>query len=251
MPSEPSPGWFRRHFNADYRIIYHGRDQAQADLEAAAMIRELEIGPEDRVLDLCCGYGRHLKALEGQACSAMGLDLSRELLAYAARSSRRSLVCADMRAMPFAGGEAGFHVVLNFFTSFGYFEADDENLQAAREIHRVLRPGGRFALDLMNAATAIESLVPCSERRSSAFVVKEARSYDSRRRRIEKSIELIHCETGASKRYFESVRLYQPHEILSLLVSTGLRVDRFLGDFQGGAYTPRSERMIVLGRRPE
>lgn len=251
MPTEPSPGWFRRHFNEDYRVIYQGRDRAQADLEAASMVRELKIQPEDSVLDLCCGYGRHLTALDDLGIRAVGVDLSRQLLAHAAPGARRRLICADMRSLPFAGGLAGFQVVLNFFTSFGYFDTDAENLQAAQEIGRVLAPTGRFALDLMNATPAIESLVPRSERQAGSYLIRETRSHDSRRHRIEKSIELVDETNGSTRRYFESVRVFSPHEIVSLLGTAGLHVERILGDFQGNPYTPRSERMVVLGKRPE
>ncbi len=246
--SDAAPGWFRLHFGDDYRVIYQGRDQGQADLEAGAIIRELEIGPGDRVLDLCCGHGRHLKAFAKHGIGALGVDLSRTLLRCAEKACGGKIVCADMRALPFPGGADGFSVVVNFFTSFGYFSSDEENLGAARELARVLRPGGRFCLDLMNADSTIRSLVPLTERNAGPFRVIESRSHDALRRRIEKQIELHDTRTGTIQCYHESVRAFSPEEIESLLHLAGLRVERWLGDFHGAAYSPTSERMIVLGR---
>ena len=57
-------------------------------------------------------------------------------------------VAGDMRRLPFKG--ESFDWVLNFFTSFGYFERERENFRVLEEIVRVLVPEGRFLIDLMN-----------------------------------------------------------------------------------------------------
>jgi SAM-dependent methyltransferase len=248
LPS-PVPGWCRRHFNEDYRILYPHRDQAQADIEVDGAIRELAIRPGDQVLDLCCGFGRHLVAFARRGVAAVGVDISMSLLRQVDRRAAR-LACADMRALPFAGGARGFSVLVNFFTSFGYFEADHENRQAASEMSRVLRPGGRFALDLMNAAGAIRGLEPRTERRQDACRIVEERSHDARRRRIEKRITLVVEGSTEARSYFESVRIYDAAEIEALLRGVGLRVDRWLGDFSGAVFDAVSPRMIVIGRKP-
>jgi len=246
--SDPAPGWFRQHFNEDYKTIYCGRDQAQAEKEVARLERELSIVKSDSVLDLCCGYGRHLCAFARRGIPAVGVDLSLALLKTVEPRSSRRLICADMRALPFAGGERGFSVVVNFFTSFGYFLEDTDNLLAAREMARVLRPGGRFSIDLMNAAPAIRTLESRSEREAGAHRLIEERSYDAARRRIEKRITLVEKASGATKRYFESVRIFTPAEIADLLCAAGLEVRRMLGDFDGNPYGADSPRMIALGR---
>jgi SAM-dependent methyltransferase len=247
---DPAPGWFRRHFNEDYLLIYGGRDQAQADLEAARILAELEIRPGQRVLDLCCGFGRHLAAFAKHRVDAVGADLSMPLLARVEPRDARRVVCADMRSLPFPGGKLGFSAVVNFFTSFGYFESDEENLAAAREMARVIQPGGRFSMDLMNAGVVVRGLEPRTERAAGPFRVTEVRRYDATRRRIEKEIALRREGCNVEKRYLESVRVFSPGEIRELLTAAGLLVDRMLGDFSGGAYSERSLRMIVLGGKP-
>ena len=251
---EPTHGWFRQHFNEDYRAIYQGRDQAQADAEVALVSQELKIGPRDTVLDLCCGYGRHLNAFARQGLRATGVDLSLPLLLQVKPSSGRRVICADMRALPFAGGGSGFSVIVNFFTSFGYFQADADNAGAASELARVLRPGGRFCMDLMNAAATIRSLEPYTKRVAGPYEVSEERTYDVERRRIEKRITLLEKDSKdastQAKHYFESVRVFSPLEITDLLTHAGLEVDRMLGDFSGSPFQNDSKRMIVLGSRP-
>ena len=246
----PVPAWFRQHFNEDYRLLYPHRDQAEAEREVDGAIRELGIAPGERVLDLCCGFGRHVVALARRGIAAVGVDISLRLLGQADRSAAPHLVCADMRALPFAGGPRGFSVLVNFFTSFGYFETDLENQAAACEMARVLRPGGRFALDLMNADGAVRCLSPRTDRRLGDCRIVEERRHDPRRRRIEKRITLEVEGTQEVRSYFESVRLYDPAEIEALLDSAGLEVERRLGAFSGAAFDSGSPRMIVFGRKP-
>ena len=253
--SQPAPGWFRRHFNEDYRTIYSGRDQAQAEMETELIVKELKIRPGESVLDLCCGFGRHLAAFERRGIRSLGVDLSLPLLLQVpglqGTRNLQNVVCADMRALPFPGGEKGFQVVVNLFTSFGYFETEAENRVAAAEMSRVLRPGGRFLMDLMNAGPAIRTLEPKTERDFGPFRLVEERSYDAPRHRMEKHIELFREGSKEPKRYFESVRIFTRTEILDLLSGAGLQVEKMLGDFTGREYSSNTLRMIVLGRKAD
>lgn len=244
----PAPHWFREHFTADYRLIYGARNQSAADREAACIARELSLGPGDRVLDLCCGFGRHLAAFERLGVRAVGLDLSRELLAQASSATSQRLVCGDMRWLPFPSGSRGFTAVVNFFTSFGYFEHEAEHFQAAREIARVLVPGGRFAVDLFNPGPTLAALIPLSERSVDGLRILERRRRDDHRRRVEKEIE-VHEPDGQVRVYRESVRFFDQHEIVHLFGQVGLSVERTLGDFTGEAAGSEAPRMILLGRR--
>lgn len=248
MSSTPA-AWFRQHFNDDYRTLYSGRTQEQAEAEVAFVVGQLEITPQDLVLDLCCGYGRHLRALAAHGIPVVGVDLSEPLLRQAPRGDGIEIVCADMRRLPFTGGAVGFTVLVNFFTSFGYFDSDDENRAAAREMARVLRPGGRFLLDLMNLRATTDSLVPRTERSAGPFEVVEERTFDEKRRRLEKHIRLVDTRSGERKEYVESVRVYEEDEIRELLASEGLDVDRVFGDFEGNAAGGNATRMVVTGRR--
>jgi SAM-dependent methyltransferase len=221
-------------------------------METELIVKELRIPRGETLLDLCCGFGRHLAAFERRGIRSIGVDLSLPLLLQVSRpekKSHRNAVCADMLALPFAGGEKGFGVVVNLFTSFGYFETDEENQTAAAEMSRVLRPGGRFLMDLMNAEPAIRDLEPRTERHPGPFRLIEERSYDPKRCRMEKHIQLFREGSKEPKRYFESVRIFTRVEITHLLSRAGLHVEKMLGDFAGSPYSSATPRMIVLGRK--
>jgi SAM-dependent methyltransferase len=174
-----------------------------------------------------------------------GLDLSEDLLEVALRevAGQDGLARGDMRQLPFG---PSFRAVLSLFTSFGYFQEEEENQATLREIHRVLVPGGRVLIDLPSYGLA-DRLVPETEREIDGIKVIEKRRYDSSRKRIEKEI-LIESEEG-KETFFESVRVYFYGEIMKMFAEAGLAVEGLYGDFKGGEFDPRGERMIVIGQR--
>lgn len=110
--------WYKRSFVAQYGVVYAHRSVEAAVREAAFAVSQLVIDGSERVLDLCCGNGRHMGHLLRRTPHVTGLDYSRELLA-AARDTlgpEAALVRGDMRALPFDGV---FDAVTSFFTSFG------------------------------------------------------------------------------------------------------------------------------------
>ena len=100
------------------------------------------------VLDLACGAGRHSKPL-CERWWTVGLDLSAALLRVARREAPDApYVRADMRVLPFA--DESFDLVVNLFTSFGYFEDDHEHARVLARVRDAMKPGGTFVIDFLN-----------------------------------------------------------------------------------------------------
>ncbi len=245
---ETTHEWYAHSFDALYPIIYAHRSVEAAAREASFAARELGLTPEDRVLDLGCGAGRHMVHLQGRAASLTGLDYSRALLNEAQRhlTYPASLVRADMRALPFA--EHTFDAVVNFFTSFGYFEDDSENLGVVRGIASVLSPGGRFFVDYFNAEYAVRMLERRSTRVTGGYELRERRWVDERAQRLNKVTEVYAGQTHQDT-YYESLRLYSPRAFTELFNQAGLEITRFHGDYGGGPMEPDRDRMIAIGRK--
>jgi SAM-dependent methyltransferase len=164
-------------------------------------------------------------------------------LARAALGESARLVRADMRMLPFA---MCFDAVVNFFTSFGYFLDPRENERAAQEMARVLKPGGRFLVDHVNAAYIEQHLVPQSVREYNGYTIKERRWIDRERRRVNKTT-VVTSATGEPETVTESVQLYTAREFRSLLGRAGLVVDNVCGDYSGGALDSARPRMVMTG----
>ncbi|MNO22824.1 Cypemycin methyltransferase [compost metagenome] len=241
--------WYKDSFGADYLIVYKHRDFGGARREVEQMIGWLELPPGAKVLDLCCGMGRHSLALAESGYEVTGVDLS-EVLLKEARAQKGSeqvhWVRADMRELPLAGG---LDAVVNLFTSFGYFEEDKEHIRVLREIYRVLKPGGRFVIDFLNPGYVIHHLVPYSTREDGENQIDESRRIEQGY--VKKDIILTSKKDGTRRQYREQVKLYPLEKFQELLEQSGLQIEFVHGSYDGGVYDPKtSSRMIIKGTRP-
>lgn len=238
--------WYDAAFEADYLALYPHRDLAAARHEVGGLV---ERGLKGVVLDLGCGFGRHLLALRERSLEGFGLDRSAELLAHARELAdgalRGRLVRGDFRVLPFQ--ERAFDAVVMLFSSFGYFD-DEENRHVLGECARVLRPGGILVLDLMNPARVRATLVPESRTERNQLVLVERRSLARDEPRVRKEVTLTRAD-GTRREWREDVRLYEPNEVAALLASAGLEYLRHEGDFDGSAFGPEAPRQLVWGRR--
>jgi len=256
----PQPPWYVSAFDRSYLERYRHRDDAEAERQieflfsACGLTGRAEASRRERVLDLCCGAGRHAIQLARRGATPIGVDLSHELLLEARSAGERAnlsieVARSDMRRLPFSAGS--FALVIQMFTAFGYFEEDAENRQVLAEVARVLAPGGRYLLDLLNRNFVVRHLVPEStETRADGTLVRQLRRFDQERGRIEKRIFESSARGHITQR-FESVRIFDREEITDWLHAAGLEVVSLHGRFDDGGFDPDgSERMIVLARRP-
>lgn len=253
----PDSPWFARAFERAYLQLYAHRDASDAARAIDFAVAVVGLDDRTRALDLACGAGRHLAVLAPKVGRAVGLDFSMDLLerarsdlkgARTAVGARIGLVRADMRRLPLA--DAAFDLVLNLFTSFGYFEAEAENRAVLAEVARVLAPEGRFVLDHIHPPHLERTLVPESRRElDGGAIVVERRSFDRRTRRIEKEVVWLDPGEPGPTSWTESVRVFDPEELDSMLASAGLRAIQRYGDFDASPLSDASPRQIVLAAR--
>lgn len=240
-------GWYEESFGDDYLVVYKHRDTAGAYNEVRAMIGWLELPQGAEILDLCCGMGRHSMALADFGYRVTGVDLSGVLLAEASRRDterRIEWVQGDMRHIP---ADGPFDAVVNLFTSFGYFRDDAENETVIREISRVLKPGGRFIIDFLNASYVQAHLVPHSVRREGDSLIEENRSVENGF--VSKRIAIR--EPGKPERqYIEQVKCYDLERLEAMTAGAKLRIDRVYGGYDGRSYDRNdSPRLILTGTK--
>lgn len=241
--------WYRKSFGDDYLLVYKHRDMKGAYDEVKRMIEWLQLPQGSSVLDLCCGMGRHSMALRDFGYKVTGVDLSGVLLSEAAKLNENKEVRflqGDMRDVPL---KESFDAVVNLFTSFGYFEHDEENERVLREMYRLLAPEGKgkFIIDFMNPDYVRQHLVPLSSRTEGSITIEEARKIEDGF--VRKTIMVK--EPGIEERtYLEQVKLYSLASFMEMLDRSGLEVSQVYGDYNASEYDRNeSKRMIFVGHR--
>lgn len=235
--------WYEESFGKDYMIVYKHRDMQGAAEEVKRMIKWLDLAPHATIFDLCCGMGRHSLALHEAGYKVTGMDLSEVLLAEAHRLDPQGQVewlRGDMRSVPLNGS---FDAVVNLFTSFGYFDEEQDNVKVLQEIERLLSDSGQFILDYLNPDFVVRHLVPHSERTDEGMRIVEDRRIEDGC--VKKRIAIQ--EPGQADRYYdEQVKLFRLADFERMLAQTGLKIDRVYGDYDGSALQPDSSRRQIL-----
>lgn len=233
--------WYQEWFGEEYLELYSYRDDDEAKQQVAFFKHQCGhlTGP---VLDLACGRGRHMQELQAHGYRPIGCDLSYTMLrAGIAEYGPMAVTRADMRQLPF--GNASFAGLVNFFTSFGYFATEAENLQVVREMARVLAPRAPFLFDYLNVHRELEKLVQRESRATPLGEVNIERWFDGSDHSFNKRITIGH------KRYLERVRGYDLDEISMMFTSCDLSIHTAFGDFTGAPFGHTSPRLILVGSR--
>ncbi|MEE8046980.1 MAG: class I SAM-dependent methyltransferase [Dehalococcoidia bacterium] len=243
--------WYEDFYGRDYvQALVPSLTNSEKEADFAASALGMKAG--DQVLDLCCGQGRHAVLLAAKGIAITGQDLSAEYLADARIASEKMnvdlpLVRSDMRVIPF---ENQFDHVINMFTSFGYFESDEDDTKVLREIARSLKSGGMLLIDLINRDWVIANNEPSDRRiNQDGTVVLEHRNLNLRTNRNEVSFTFIDPDGFRRESFGHRIRLYTLDEITRMMHDAGLEFIRAYGGFDFEPFSPSTRRLIVVARK--
>lgn len=235
------PEWFEEWFGEEYLQLYPHRDDAEAERAVALIAGATGLAAGWRVLDVGCGAGRHARAFRAVGARCVGLDLSRTLLRVARGVTDAPLVRGDMRRLPIRAGSMDLTVSL--FTSFGYFERDEEHAAALREMVATVRPGGWFVIDFLNAAEVRRRLVERETVPVHGGRAEVARTMSADGRYVCKTIL-----APGGRRFTERVRLFTREQMEAMLLHAGVEVRHRFGDYDAAPLGPDSPRTFLVGR---
>ncbi len=239
------PMWFQSWFESPwYMRLYRHRTEEEAREAVDLVARHAHVARGTRILDLCCGYGRHALALAEAGYVVTGLDAS----GYLIRRARElyphpdvTYVQGDMRG-PFPG--APFHAIANFFTSFGYFDTHQENQNVLHAVRSSLVDGGVFVLDFFNANRVRTMLEPETMSMIDGVTILQERWIDEPCVRKRITVNNPCCD---EQTFEERVWLYDRDALCDMAITAGLRVSATLGTYAGSAFdSETSPRCIII-----
>ena len=151
--------WFTSWFDTPfYHILYKHRDDKEAQSFMESLTSYLNISEQGTILDLACGKGRHAVYLNSIGYNVTGIDLSPQSIAFAKQFENDTLHF-DVHDMSKPYSQK-FNAVFNLFTSFGFFEDENDNLNTIKAIKANLKDYGIGVIDFLNADHVINNLVP-------------------------------------------------------------------------------------------
>ena len=236
--------WFGEWFGSPYyHILYKNRDNTEAHTFIDNLCIYLGFSPQDKILDLACGKGRHAIYLNHKGFDVAGIDLSAENIKYASQFSNSKLgfYIHDMREV-FAYDQ--FDYVLNMFTSFGYFDSTDEHKSAIAAAAKALKTGGKLIVDFLNTYKVVNNLVSAEVKEVDGILFNITKEI-SNNGYIIKKISFEHH--GESYHYQEKVKAIRRIEFLEFFEQAGLSCKQLFGSYDLDSYEKEmSDRMIFI-----
>ncbi len=236
--------WFTDWFNTSYyHILYKDRNDEDAQLFMKNITEFLAIPKTTHILDLPCGKGRHAVFLNSLGYKITGGDLSENSIKHAKKFENDTLnfKVHDMR-QPFNNQ---YDAVFNLFTSFGYFEDDNEDLLILQNIKNGLKKEGYFVFDFLNA-----NLV------KSNLVAKEAKVVDNITFNITREItngfivkNISFFADDKHHSYTERVKYLDVNKMESYFEKVGFTITNIFGDYNLTSFnTQNSNRLILVAK---
>jgi SAM-dependent methyltransferase len=243
--------WFedREFWETLYPYMFTEERFADAAVQVEKLLA-LTVFQGQAVLDLCCGPGRHSVLLAQRGFAVTGVDRTEFLLEKARTRGAEANVTVewvheDMRHFV---RPASFDLVINLFTSFGYFDNKDEDLQVLRNLHDSLRPGGALVIDVIGKERLAKVLQPAivNEEADGALLIQRHEIFDDWTRVRN---EWILVRDGIARTFRFHHTIYSGQELKDRLHASGFDSVRIYGDLDGAEYGPNARRLIAVAHK--
>ncbi|MBN2274684.1 MAG: methyltransferase domain-containing protein [Bacteroidales bacterium] len=249
LESYLQPDWWRRIFNSMYLKTDADvvEDKQITNREIDLFMEFLSLDKNMVILDLACGQGRHTLELARRGFRFVnGLDRSHYLIRKAKNTCVSEGLTAnfkegDARKLPYQTDT--FDLVMILGNSFGYFESLDDDMKILREVFRVLKPNGRFLIDVADGNYLRDNYNPRSWEwiDNKHFVCRERSLASDKQRLISREV-ISNIHKGVIVDQFYAERLYSHESLQEILTQCGYKDISFMGN-----YTTDSKRNQDLG----
>jgi SAM-dependent methyltransferase len=230
-------------------IIFNQKRLADTSVEVGNIIKLLDIRENSRILDLCCGPGRHTLEFARQGFTISGVDRTLPYLRKAKNRAQKEhldieFIQSDMRSFKCLDS---FDVVLNLFTSFGYFGDAGDDQVVVENIYESLKPGGKLLMEMMGKEVLARIFRERDWQEVDGHLILEERKLSQNWGWIESRWILF----KENKRVEQTIshRLYSAAELSTLLTKVGFSNIQIYGDYEGSEYDHQAKRLVVMAQK--
>lgn len=234
--------WFVKWFNSPYyHILYKNRSLTEAEDFIKKITTYLELPAQTKILDLACGKGRHSITLNKLGFDVVGIDLASASIEFAKQFENEHLKFEvhDMREV-FHPNE--FDVIVNLFTSFGYFKEYQDNFKVFEAVKEQLKATGIFVFDYLNAEKVVANMIPYEEKVIDGIVFKLTKSVENGF--IKKEIDFE--DKGETFHFEEYVRLIYAKDFKEIYEKEGFKLDKIFGNYNLDAFDDKNSDRLIL-----
>lgn len=233
--------WYASWFDTPYyHILYKDRGYHEAEDFMKNLTKFLALDPSSKILDLACGKGRHSIYLNSLGYDVTGVDLSENSINYAKQfeNNRLHFKVHDMCEPTLNNYDA----VFNLFTSFGYFEDDNDNLRTIKAIKEDLTQDGIAVIDFMNVNKVIKNLVPTEVKTMkgiSFFIKRYVKDHYIFK-------EISFTDDGQNFLFTEKVKALTLSDFKTYFMKAGLTLKHTFGDYNLSTFDVKTSNRLIL-----
>lgn len=240
-----NPAWYETWFDTPfYHTLYQDRNIAEAEFFLQNLIKALPISKHHSIMDIACGRGRHALYLAAQGFDITGIDLSPNSISFAQHQAQEkglnsSFYVHDMRIAV----RKPVDVVLNLFTSIGYFEDTHDNTKAVQAFYDNLKPGGVTVIDFLHVPWVKKHWVSEETVSKGDIIFALQRKFEDGW--IQKNISFEH--KGKPHTFTEKVRALELIDFQHICKDVGFTINNIFGDYKLTPFnTETAERLILV-----
>ena len=233
--------WFTDWFNTPYyHVLYKDRNNEEALLFMKNITTFLALPKTTHILDLPCGKGRHSVFLNSLGYQVTGGDLSENSIKYAQEFENDTLNFSvhDMRK-PFNNQ---YNAVFNLFTSFGYFEDDQDDILILQNIKDGLKKDGVFVFDFLNAEFVKATLVDKETKIVDGITFNITREIKDGF--ILKNISFFADDENHS--YTERVKYLDAKKMKAYFEKVGFTITNIFGNYKLSNFDVQTSKRLIL-----
>lgn len=230
-------------------VVFSEQRHSDAPTEVENIVNNLGLTPPCKLLDLCCGTGRHTLGFARHGLEVTAVDRTKAYLETAEAEAKRGaldveFVLEDMRE--FRRPET-YDVVTNLLTSFGYFEDPEEDRLAARNMYDCLKPGGTLVMDMIGKEVIARTLLERDWKEEGRTLLLRDLKLSDNFSHVENRWIVINDEGRQELRF--SQRLYSAVELSTLLKGIGFSEIEIFGNLAFEPYDCKATRLVVIARK--